>query len=378
MELQDYLRSVWRRLPWIAIVAAAVVVVGMLGEAPAERFRAASQVVFSFEKPTGSIDGSVLVDYETAQLATLAEVAVSTDLLDSIIADLGLEKTGPELAEDITVRLLPGTFIIEVSASADSADTAEGISQKVAAAIVDQAPNLLPQIAVSGTQLTVDPVMSTAVVTSTLKDLVKFAVIGVVLALGLSVLADTFDPRVRTRRDLRRVSSTVVTAESHGSEDAAALAARVAVQCPTPGSRTIVVVPSRRGTAHEQLANDLAEGYGAMSESTVLVTRDGTTAPGGAVVVQRVSETMPSADPADLAQQLATLQSSFATVIIALPLAESSQLTLPLVDLADACLVVAEEGRVERTRVADTLSIIREAGPRLLVAVLVPRARRSR
>lgn len=377
MELQDYLRSAWRRLPWIAIVAAAVVALGTLSDAPV-RFSSQSQVVFSFEKPEGDVGGSDLVDYEAAQLATLATVATSNEVLESVIAELELDQTVADLSKSVSARLVPGTFIIEVSADAGTRETAEGISRSVAASIVTDAPGLLPHIAVSGTQVTAGPVSSTAVAASPVAEILKFAVIGVVLGLGLSVLADTFDPRVRTRRDLRRLSSTVVTATSRDTDDAAALAARVAVQCSDPGRRTILVVPAGQGAAHEALARDLALGYATMSSSTLLVTRDPAAPANGTVVVRGVDEALPTADPVDLTQRIESLRSTYATVVIAVPAAESSQLTMPLAAVADACVVAVEEGRDVRARVTESLEIFREAGSRKVFAVLVPRSRRTR
>lgn len=378
MELQDYLRSAWRRLPLIAVVAAAVVVLGMLGEAPAERFRSESQVVFSFENPNREIDGPVLVDQETSQLQTLVEIATSAEILDPVIAELGLEESASGLASSVAVRLVPGTSVVQVVATADVAEDAEALSQAVSSSLVEAAPALLSQATVSGTPLPTESATSTAVVTSKVKDLVKFGVIGIVLGLGLSVLVDTFDPRIRNRRDLARISSTLKVTSVPDAETSKALASRLALGCSDQGARTVVVVPTRSGTAHESFADELARGYAEMDSQTVLLTRGGAPVATGTVVVRDLDEALPSTDPRDLSSRLAALRDEFSTVVVAAPEVETSQRAVLLTGLADVCLVVVEEGRVDRAHLSQTLAILRETTPRALTAALLPRSRRPR
>lgn len=378
MELQDYLRSAWRRLPLIAVVAAAVVVLGMLGEAPVERFRSESQVVFSFQAPATEVAAPVLDDQETSQLQTLVEVATSAEVLDPVIAELGLDESASGLASSITVRLVPGTFVIQVTAMADVAEDAENLSRAVSSSLVSAAPGLLSQVAVSGTALSTDSATSTAVVSSKVKDAVKFGVIGVVLGLGLSVIVDTFDPRIRNRRDLSRISSTLLVASVPDAEMTATLASRLAVGSPDPSARTVVVLPSRAGSAHQSVADELARGFAAMASPTVLLTSGGSRDGAGAIVVRDLDEALPSARPQDISSRLAALREEFSTVVVAASAVQTSQRTVLLTSLADVCLVVVEEGRVDRSRFSQTLEVLREIHPRTLAAALLPRGRRSR
>lgn len=377
MELHDYLRSAWRRLPLIAVVAVAVIILGTIGEQPAERYRSQTQVVFSFGPPTSAPEGSSLADRETAELATLAEVATSAEVLAPVVSELGLSRSASDLAGDVTVRVLPGTLLLQVVGTSSTATEAETLSTAVASSLVAEAPRILPQVAVSGTSLGTEPATSTAAVSSTVREVIKFGVVGVVLGLGLSVLIDTVDPRIRNRRDLARLSSTLVTASAADAGETGALAARLAVRSPTTESRVVVVVPTRAGTAHESFAEDLARGFVRLS-STVLLTHDGETSTDDGLVVRALGDVLPSSGLDDVAQRVGALREEFGTVVIATSSLETTQIPALLARLADVCVVAVEVGTLDKSRFGQILTDLRDAHPGTIASVLIPRQRLKR
>ena len=216
MALSDYLRIVrrsWRLV--VAVLLATVVVAAVLTALAPREYRAEAQLFVSTGGGNSVTDLVPGGSFTQRQVATYADLVTAPVVLDPVVAELTLEGTAGDLARRVTATVPPDTVLIDI-------------------AVVDRDPALAARIADTvATQFTetvqelerVDPegdsaVKATVVRPATapqdpdspdpLRNLALATVLGLLLGLGLAVLRDLTDTRIRGEADVSRVTDEPV------------------------------------------------------------------------------------------------------------------------------------------------------------------------
>lgn len=229
MELADYVDLLRKRWRWIAAVAAA-------GLVSAFAFSMLSTPVYSataqvFVSVSGTDTTADLVQgstFTTKQVASYAQLVDSPSVLDPVIADLGLEQSAGELAEQVTAQAPLDTVLINITADDPSAElsaaiangTAESLAATVAA-IEKPSTDQPSPVRISTVRSAVVP--DAAVSPNTPLNLAIGLLVGLALGFGTALLRERMDTRIRTQDDVRAVTDTAIIGSISYDESAADL-----------------------------------------------------------------------------------------------------------------------------------------------------------
>ncbi|WP_292834278.1 polysaccharide biosynthesis tyrosine autokinase [Microbacterium sp.] len=212
MELSDYIRVL--RKSWLIIVAAALVGVAAAAAYSLTRtplYSAESQVFVSTQ------GGGTIGELQQGSTFTQARVTTYTNLVTTpivmapAIEELNLDMTPSELAEQVTASSALNTTIIAIQVTdADpvlAADIANALSRSLTKTV--EQIEMPTGSDVSPVRLTSvkDAQTGTAPVSPNVPlNLALGALIGLALGIGISVLREVLDTRVRTQRDIASVT----------------------------------------------------------------------------------------------------------------------------------------------------------------------------
>jgi len=369
LQLHDYVRSAWARLPLILLVVVAVVLLGTRGTTVDPRYTAHTQILYSVQQLPAAAD---TVSHATTQLASLAEIIASPEILQPVIDDLGLDESVGSLSDDVSATITDGTYVLTVSASADTAGDAERLAAAVAASVVAYAQDLVLPAMIDPALVPAQTSAPAAVGGLSARDVVKNLVIGLVLGAGLSVLLDLVDPRVRTRNQLARLSALPIVSEvaGRGPGRAPSVASHVVLSAPDLDRRIVCVVPAGSGAVHEAIARDLADDLVPLSSSVLLITTSDP-APSSIVTTRNLADSFPDLRPRAIEERLHDLARQFDSVVVVTHSLESSTLPLVVARCADSTLLVVDGKRDTRRATTETISALRTVEVPSVEALLV-------
>lgn len=228
MELKDYLVALRRR--WFLVVLCAMLGVVLGGtvtlvtprvyEARSELFVAPREGTTSSELVQGS-------SFVLSRVQSYARVISSEVVLGPVIEELGLEKTVPELADQVTSKVVPDTVIVVIAARADSADEAARVAGAVATKFVEVAPTLEPQRADETGVIEITLINSarpqgSPVSPQPVLNLALGLLLGLAFGVSAAVIRQAADRRVHTEDDVRRLTDAPIM--GHVPLDAASAA----------------------------------------------------------------------------------------------------------------------------------------------------------
>lgn len=228
MELSDYIALLRKRWPWfIAFTVAGIGVVTVITLLMTPIYQASSQVFVSL-RSSGSTAELVQGGAFTAkQVASYTELVSSPRVLEPVIEELGLDESPASLAEAITADSPKDTVLIDITASSEDPTDAA----KIADATAQSMANLVAEIekprsgGESPVELSVvreatvpgDPVLPNARL-----NLLLGGLIGLVAGVGVILLREILDTRIRSQEDVRMVTSAsvigAVTFDEHAPE----------------------------------------------------------------------------------------------------------------------------------------------------------------
>lgn len=226
MELSDYLRLVRRswRLIAAAVVVALLAGAGLTVLTPRE-YRAEAELFVS----TGGGDSvSDLVQggsFTQRQVATYADIVTAPVVLGPVIDGLGLSTTSQALARQVTATVPPDTVLIGIAVT----DADPVMAANLANAVAEQFTETIQELERVGTgespvgATVVRPatVPQTPISPNVLRNIALSLILGLLIGLGVAVLRDILDTRVRGEDDVRRVSDLPTLGAVHYDKDAA-------------------------------------------------------------------------------------------------------------------------------------------------------------
>lgn len=216
MELSDYLGLLRKR--WL-VIAVLALIGGGLGYAqgqlttPTYRGTAKVWVVFSRGDTVAEVvQGNTFVQNVVQSYAALTTMPI---VLEPVVETLGLTTTARNLAKTITVGTPLDTSIIEVSAHSSDPQRAAAVANAVADQLAVTAPTLSPTGPDGEAAVTIETVSPAHVPGAPIAPNTRLLAatglaIGAALGVVIAVLRELLDTKVRSSKDVARVTGTAV------------------------------------------------------------------------------------------------------------------------------------------------------------------------
>jgi succinoglycan biosynthesis transport protein ExoP len=216
VEIRDILRVLRKR--WVVIVA--LTLVGVATAAGATILTTpkyeASTLVFVYVQSAGTVgelaQGST---FAQNQVKSYAELANTPRVVDSVVSSLRLDVSASELAKTIRASAPLDTVNVEITVTSDSPGEAAEIANAVTASfrqvisdITEPTDGGTSQVSVSvlrDAEAPTDPVSPNSLI-----NLLLGLFAGLIVGLGLAVLRDLSDTRIRGERDVTAITSAPI------------------------------------------------------------------------------------------------------------------------------------------------------------------------
>jgi capsular exopolysaccharide synthesis family protein len=215
VELHDYLNILRRRWLSILLIALTALALTSLGTLMMpKKYTATTQLFFAVagNSVTDLAQGS---NFAEKQISSYAEVATSPIVLDPVIKDLGLRTTAGELKQSIEATVRVKTLILEIAVTDPHPQQAAMVANAAADRLSDAAKALTPtredgSETVRVTTLATAQVPSVASYPNISRNLTLGMILGLVLGIGIAVLREVLDTRVRTEQDVRALTESSI------------------------------------------------------------------------------------------------------------------------------------------------------------------------
>lgn len=212
MDVSDYvriLRRSWRLI--LGTLLLIVVIAGVVTATTPREYRAETQLFVS------TLGGDTVTDlaqggsFAQRQVTTYADIVSAPVVLDSVVADLGLEESARHLADRVSASVAPGTVLITVTVADEDPEAAAQIANAVANRFAVTVADLerADDSASSSVKATVvRPAVAPEGPASPkpVRNIGLAVLVGLVLGVGLAVLRDVLDTRIRGEADIREAT----------------------------------------------------------------------------------------------------------------------------------------------------------------------------
>jgi succinoglycan biosynthesis transport protein ExoP len=213
VEIRDYLRILRKR--WVTIVALSLLGVAAAagGTILTQPKYEASTLVFVYVQSAGSVgDLAQGSSFAQSQVKSYAEVVSQPRVLDSVISSLGLTETASERASSVSATAPQDTVNIEISVSSDSPSEAADLANAVTASFRQVITEITAPSGASDSQVSVSVLRDAEVPNgpaspSSFLNLGLGLTAGLAAGLGLAILRELLDTRIRGERDVSNITS---------------------------------------------------------------------------------------------------------------------------------------------------------------------------
>lgn len=214
MELRDYLRLLRRN--WIFIVALtllAIAAAAVYSITRTPQYEGNAKVFVSTQSAATVADLTQGSTYTQQVVKSYADVATTPIVLDRVIEELGLVTTAEQLAAQVVATAPLDTVVLDISATDPdpqlAADIANSVSTSLGVAVEE---DLTPSTADDDSPVKITRIQSAQVAEAPVSpnvpmNLVLGALVGMAMALAVSILRETLNTRIRGRRDVELVTS---------------------------------------------------------------------------------------------------------------------------------------------------------------------------
>lgn len=211
MELRDYLRVL--RRGWLLIVLFVLVGVGASATYSlvlTPQYEAGTRVFVSADSAANVGELGAGNTYTQQIVRSFVEVVGTAAVLEPVIDELDLDTTVGGLASQVTASSDLNTVILNVTVQDPDPVQAADIANAVTASLVDVVGTLTPQTAEGTTPIAVNTVQPATVPESPVSPRVPLNIalgllVGLALGVGIAVLREVLDTRVRGERDIEQV-----------------------------------------------------------------------------------------------------------------------------------------------------------------------------
>jgi polysaccharide biosynthesis transport protein len=215
VELREYLDILRRRWLTVVIIAlTALVLASAVSLALPKKYTATTRLFIAVAGDSVT-DMAQLSNFAEKQMASYAEVATSPLVLGPVIDELGLRTTPKELAESVEATVPVSTVILEIAATDLDPTRATQIANAVGEQLKKAAGDLSPQKAdgtkaVQATTIAAAQVPDQPSSPEVLQNLGVGLILGLLLGLGVAVLRQVLDTKIRNENDVRVLTGSPI------------------------------------------------------------------------------------------------------------------------------------------------------------------------
>lgn len=201
LELLSTLRKRWKCLVVALVVSLLGAAAFTLAQVPT--YSATTRLFFAVPGGESVSDLAQGSSFTERQMSSYAQVAKSPIVLQGVVDELDLELTAQEVGRHVQVEVPENTVILQITASASSAEHAALVANAVGAKLTETVAELYPERA-DGAEAVLVTTLSPAVQPtspsspSIRRNLALGVLLGLVAGVGLALLRDMTDTRLRS------------------------------------------------------------------------------------------------------------------------------------------------------------------------------------
>lgn len=212
MELRDYLHVL--RTRWLSIVTVALVTLAATAAATlltTPEYTSSTRMFFAVQGGETVSDLAQGSTFTEKQMASYAEVAQSPIVLDPVAEAFGLDQDSRSLASALNVTVAADTTILVISATDEDPVLARDLANAVADELASTVGGLSPERpdgteTVRATMLSEAQVPDSPSSPNTVRNLALGLVLGLLLGVGVALLRQVLDTKVRDENDIASVT----------------------------------------------------------------------------------------------------------------------------------------------------------------------------
>lgn len=216
MELREYLmilRTRWASIVLVTLLATASALGATLLATP--KYEAMTRLFFAVQAGESVSDLAQGSSFTEKQMSSYTQVALSPLVLEPVIEQLGLDVDVSALARTIRATVPLNTVILEVTATSPDPYQAALIANAIGAQLSETVAGLAPDRpdgsqAVLATTLTPATPASAPSSPSVRQNLALGILVGLAMGVGLAIVRESLDTKIRSDRDLASVTDRSV------------------------------------------------------------------------------------------------------------------------------------------------------------------------
>ncbi|WP_225997307.1 polysaccharide biosynthesis tyrosine autokinase [Myceligenerans pegani] len=217
MGLAEYLgvlRKYWTTIAATAAVAVVLAVVVTVLATP--RYQASSQVFVSVRGGEDSVSSLVAGrNFSAEQVTSYTELVTSPRVLEPVIEELGLADTPASLASRVSAERPKSTVLINIAVTDESPSVAAGVANGIADSLATVVPELETDEGSETSPVEISTIREATVPEAPVSprsalNVALGLLAGLVLGVGVAVLRDLLDTRVRTPADVEAITGASV------------------------------------------------------------------------------------------------------------------------------------------------------------------------
>lgn len=215
MDLQDYIRVIRKQWPIIALATLlALLAAGALSYFTPRTYQAESEMFVSTTAGDSTADLASGTTFMSKQIKTYADIMTSPKVLNPVRKDLGIPADQP-LASSISATVPPETVLIDVAVVDRDPEHAARVANSIAHEFTTTVDSLqsVEEGKASPVKVTVvrpATVPTTPVAPRPLRNMALGLLGGLLLGLGLALLRDRLDTRVKGESDVKAVTDDTI------------------------------------------------------------------------------------------------------------------------------------------------------------------------
>ena len=211
MELRDYVRVLRRR--WLMIVLVTAALTALAGLATALQSPQYASTARLFVSTSQTDEGQLLQggQFSAQRVKSYADLITSRELARRVIADTGIETTPAALVRQVSGEAVLDTVNLDLTVTDPDARRAQLLAQSYAEQLTDlvrelETPAGQTQAPIKATIVDAASYSTDPVAPRPRRNLVLGLALGLLLGLGLAVLREVLDTRVKSLDDVAEVS----------------------------------------------------------------------------------------------------------------------------------------------------------------------------
>lgn len=212
MELRDYVRII--RRGWLLILLATLTGIGAAAAYSlivTPQYEAETRLYVSTESASSVAELGQGTTYTQQIVQSFVQVTTTPRVLQPVIDDLGLEETPTGLADNLTVSAEDNTVLMEIAVTNEDATQAAEVANAVTQSLISVVGEITPDASGVASPVSVEILQDAVVPGSPVEpqvplNLVLGLLAGLTLGVGLAVLRETLDTRIRGEHDIALVT----------------------------------------------------------------------------------------------------------------------------------------------------------------------------